>query len=66
MSETIWLYWEGPMPPLISLCCRTVSAHNEGVVLLDRAGFDELFIHDRDIEIEALSLNQNLVYKFAA
>jgi hypothetical protein len=57
MSETIWLYWEGPMPPLISLCCRTVSAHNEGVVLLDRAGFDKLFIHDRDIDIDALALN---------
>jgi hypothetical protein len=57
MSETTWVYWEGPMPPLISLCCRTVSAHNEGVVLLDRAGFDKLFIHDRDIDIDALALN---------
>jgi glycosyl transferase-like sugar-binding protein len=57
MSDRIWLYWEGPMPPLISLCCRTVSAHNEDVVLLDRAGFDKLFIHDRDIDIDALALN---------
>ena len=57
MFKTIWLYWEGPMPPLISLCCRTVSAHNENVTLLDRASFDKLFIHDRDIDIDGLAIN---------
>lgn len=57
MSNTIWLYWEGPMPAMISLCCKTVFAHNENVVLLDRAGFDKLFVSDRDINIDALAPN---------
>src|SRR5262249_45056594 len=57
MSETIWLYWEGPMPPLIRLCCQTVFAHYAGATLLDRAGFEKLFISDRDIDIDVLALN---------
>lgn len=57
MSNTIWLYWEGPQPAYISLCCKTVFAHNDNVVLLDRASFDSLFTHDRDIDIDALALN---------
>jgi hypothetical protein len=57
MTKPIWLYWEGPQPEYISLCCKTVFAHNENVVLLDRASFDRLFQHDRDINIDALALN---------
>lgn len=57
MSQTIWLYWEGPRPAYIDLCCRTVFAHNQQVTLLDRAGFDALFLHDRDIAIDRLALN---------
>lgn len=57
MSETIWMYWEGPQPAFISLCAQTVRAHNSNVVTLDRAGFDRLFTEDRDIEIDALALN---------
>lgn len=56
-SNTIWLYWEGHMPDYLSLCCKTVFAHNDNVVLLDRASFDPLFEHDRDITIDVLALN---------
>jgi hypothetical protein len=45
------------MPAYISLCYKTVQAHNENVVLLDRASFDSLFQHDRDINIDVLALN---------
>jgi SAM-dependent methyltransferase len=54
--RTIWMYWEGPMPGYIDLCIRTVRAHNTCVELLDRAGFDALFRHDRDLNIDALPL----------
>lgn len=58
MAEmTIWMYWEGPMPPYISLCYQTVVAHNDAVVMLDRAAFDRFFTTDRDIAIDALALN---------
>ncbi len=57
MNRIIWLYWEGVMPGYIALCCRTVQAHNANVELLDWAGFDALFQHDRDLAIDALSLN---------
>jgi len=56
MSHTIWLYWEGLKPPYISLCVKTVFAHNKNVVLLDRASFDHLFTQDRDIDIDPLGL----------
>src|SRR5205814_2343526 len=56
LTDTIWMYWEGPQPAFISLCAQTVRAHNGNVVLLDRAGFDRLFTEDRDVEIDALAL----------
>lgn len=55
MPNTIWLYWEGPKPPYIALCCQTIRAHNENVVELDREAFDRLFTHDRDVPIDRLS-----------
>jgi hypothetical protein len=55
--DTIWMYWEGPMPAYIALCYQTVSVHNDQVVLLDRTGFDILFVEDRDIPIDSLALN---------
>ncbi len=54
---SIWMYWEGPMPAYIELCYQTVLAHNKHVRLLNRAMFDELFIVDRDINIDQLALN---------
>lgn len=57
MRNTVWLYWEGPQPDYIRLCCRTVSEHNDNVVLLDRASFDDLFVQDRDIDIDSLAIN---------
>ncbi len=42
MSHTIWLYWEGPKPGYISLCCKTVYAYNDNVVLLDRAAMKKV------------------------
>jgi hypothetical protein len=50
------MYWEGPVPGYIDLCCRTVRAHNARVELLDRAGFETLFRYDRDLPIDALPL----------
>lgn len=40
----------------IALCCKTIFAHGQNVVFLDRASFDTLFKHDRDIRIDALPL----------
>ena len=57
-APTIWMYWEGPMPEYIALCCKTVLAHNQHVRLLDRAAFDELFMFDRDINIDAIAVQQ--------
>jgi hypothetical protein len=56
LAPTVWMYWEGPMPAYISLCCRTIFTHNEHVRLLNRASFDDLFMHDRDINIDALGV----------
>jgi hypothetical protein len=53
---TTWLYWQGNLPAYIALCCKTIFAHCQNVVFLDRASFDTLFKHDRDIDIDALSL----------
>ncbi|MGZ3616697.1 MAG: glycosyltransferase [Ktedonobacteraceae bacterium] len=56
-TAPIWMYWEGPMPAYIALCCKTIFAHNRHVRLLNRASFDDLFIRDRDIDIDQLALN---------
>ncbi|MHC4352433.1 MAG: glycosyltransferase [Planctomycetota bacterium] len=56
MSDKIWLYWEGPMPEYISLCCETVFVHNDNVELLDRDSFDTLFVRDRDLNIDKLDV----------
>jgi len=56
-SASIWMYWEGSMPAYIALCCKTIFAHNEHVRLLNRASFDNLFMRDRNIDIDQLALN---------
>lgn len=33
-SDTLWLYWEGPMPPYIQLCIDLLRAYNPTTVLL--------------------------------
>ena len=53
----IWLFWEGPRPAYIDLCLETVRRHHPDAVVLDRAGFDRLWRHDRDLPIDRLSLN---------
>jgi hypothetical protein len=55
--DTVWLYWEGPMPPYVALCCKTVLVHNRNVVLLDRAGFEALLREDRDLDLDTLAVN---------
>lgn len=55
--ETVWLYWEGVVPPYVSLCIKGIQAHNDNVVILDRSSFDNLFERDRDIDIDSLKLN---------
>ena len=56
-DRTIWLFWEGACPPFIGLCLETIRRHHPDAVLLDRAGFDRLWRHDRDLPIDSLSLN---------
>jgi hypothetical protein len=52
------MYWEGPMPEYIALCCKTVLAHNQHLRLLDRTAFDELFMVQRHIDIDAIAVPQ--------
>ncbi|HEY1187494.1 MAG TPA: class I SAM-dependent methyltransferase [Gemmata sp.] len=56
--RTVWAYWEGPLPGYIELCLQTLRAHHPGAEVLDRAGFEALFRHDRDLPIDALPLAQ--------
>ncbi len=56
-DRTIWLFWEGPRPPYVQLCLRTIRRHHPDAVLLDRAGFERLRASDRDIDLDPLSLN---------
>ena len=52
---TLWLYWDGPCPPYVRLCLRTILRHHTDAVLLDRAGFERLRTNDRDIALDRLS-----------
>jgi len=56
-DRTIWLFWEGPRPPYIELCLETILRRHPDARLLDRAAFDTLWRHDRDLPIDRLSLN---------
>jgi SAM-dependent methyltransferase len=56
-TDTVWLYWQGPRPGYIDLCLRSVLAHHPEARALDRARFDELWRHDRDIDIDRLAPN---------
>jgi hypothetical protein len=56
-GRTVWVNWEGPQPPYIALCIRTIIAHNANVVILDRMGFEELYERERDLNIDSLALN---------
>jgi hypothetical protein len=57
MSDTVWVYWEGPQPPYISLCLQTMATHCPKLTVLDRAGFDALFRDNRDLRIDDLAVN---------
>ncbi|MGH7963448.1 MAG: glycosyltransferase [Candidatus Binatia bacterium] len=57
MPDITWLFWEGPLPGYIALCIQTIARHTQRLIVLDRAGFDELFTTDRDIDIDRLALN---------
>lgn len=34
---TLWLYWEGPCPPLVDLCIRSIQRHNPSTRLIGPA-----------------------------
>jgi hypothetical protein len=53
----VWLYWEGPAPPYIELCLEILKRHHPEARVLDRAGFDALWVHERGLDIDALALN---------
>ena len=54
---TLWLYWEGPCPPYVRLCLRSILRHHPDAVLLDRSGFERLRTTDRDVALDRLSPN---------
>lgn len=33
-TPTLWLYWEGPKPPLVDLCIRSIQRHNPSTRLI--------------------------------
>ncbi len=33
-APTVWLYWEGPRPPLVDLCIRSIQRHNASARLI--------------------------------
>jgi hypothetical protein len=53
----IWLYWEGPRPAYIGLCLEIIRRFHPAAEILDRAGFDRLWIDDRDVDIDRFPLN---------
>ncbi len=53
----IWLFWEGEAPAYIRVCLEIVRRYHPDAQILDRAGFDRLWQHDRDLDIDRLSLN---------
>jgi hypothetical protein len=56
-DHPIWLFWEGPRPAYIDLCLQTIVRRYPDARLLDRAGFDALWVHDRDLPLDSLALN---------
>src|SRR5260370_37966393 len=48
-----WTYWEGPCPDYIQLCLDSIRRWCN-VRVLDPAGFDELWLEDRDVAIDKL------------
>lgn len=50
----VWLYWEGPCPPWIRACRRTILRHAPAARMLDGAAFERLRVHDRDIDLKRL------------
>lgn len=56
-TRTIWLFWDGPCPPYVRLCLDTILHFHPQARLLDRAAFDALWRHDRDLAIDGLALN---------
>lgn len=54
---TTFTYWEGPMPPIISLCLETFKRHNPDAVVLDSAEWERIWTHDR-MDISHLTVVQ--------
>jgi hypothetical protein len=50
----IWAYWEGPCPPWIRACQRTIARHAPGLRMLTPESFDRLRDQDRDIDLSRL------------
>ena len=57
LATPLWLFWEGPCPPYIQLCVRTILRHHPDAILLDRAGFERMRTTDRALSLDDLSLN---------
>jgi hypothetical protein len=50
----VWAYWEGPCPPWIEECRRTIAAHASNFRLLTPEAFEGLRDRDRDIDLSRL------------
>jgi len=50
---TVWTYWEGPCPDYIQLCIQSMRRWCN-LRLLDRKGFDDLWLEDCDLAVDGL------------
>lgn len=53
-----WVYWEGEMPSLISLCIQSIVLYNSKIRIIDRQQFLDLFRQDTDIDLNKLSTTE--------
>lgn len=53
-SLPVWAYWEGPCPPWIRACRRTITAHAPSIRLLTPETFERMRDRDRDIDLSRL------------
>lgn len=58
----VWAYWEGPCPPWIRACRRTIAAHAQQIRFLTPESFDRLWDRDRDIDLSRLRVAHRADY----
>ena len=61
-ATPVWTYWEGPCPPWVLACRRTLAAHAPRVRFLTPELFDRLRDRDRDIDLSHLHIPHRADY----